>query len=217
MKDYYLILNLPKQADKNRIKKAYRDKVKALHPDKTGESGDKQQFLDAKEAYDTLTDDAKRAAYDRELKRRRNTSRNGTRIPISRSRGFSGRRRCAGRTSYTGRTPDADRFEAFGERPRQVIERRLELILSPKEAKNGGRFPISVPVFEPCPHCARGGLPARFFCPACGGEGVIGSEQTIYLSIPAGIAHGTAFEQPVQAGQNVELILQVTVLIDPRA
>lgn len=211
MKDYYLILNLPKQADKNRIKKAYRDKVKTLHPDKTGESGNSQQFLDAKEAYDTLTDDTKRAAYDRELGRRQSGSRRGTRIPISRTRGFSGSRR------YTGRKPEENTSAAFGRRPRQSMKRRLELILSPEEAIAGGRFPISVPLMQRCPHCARGGLLARFFCPACGGEGVIRSEQTVHLPIPAGIAHGTAFEQPVQAGRNVELILQVTVLIDPRA
>jgi len=211
MKNYYLILDLPQQADKNRIKKAYRDKVKALHPDKTGESGDRQQFIDAKEAYDTLTDDAKRSAYDRELNRRQSDSRSGTRIPISRSRGFSGSRR------RSGRSPHENPFEAFGRRSRQNIERRLELILNPKEARAGGRFAVSVPTVQSCPHCARGGLLARFFCPACGGEGIIRSEQTVYLPISAGIAHGTAFEQPVQVGKGLELVLHVTVLIDPRA
>ena len=211
MKDYYLILNLPKQADKNRIKKAYRDKVKTLHPDKTGKSGDKQQFLDAKEAYDTLTDDAKREAYDQELNRRRSAGRSGTRIPISRARGFSGARR------YTGRTPDEDAFAGLGRRPRHSMERSLELILNLEEARAGGRFPISVPLMQRCPHCARGGLLARFLCPACGGEGVICSEQTVYLPIPPGIAHGTTFEQPVQAGRDVQLVLHVTVLIDRRA
>lgn len=211
MKNYYLILDLPKQADKNRIKKAYRDKVKALHPDKTGEAGDRQQFLDAKEAYDTLTDDAKRAAYDRELSRRQSAGRSGTRIPVYRSRGFSGSRR------YSGRTPEGDPFAGLGRRPRQSHERSMELILSPEEARNGGRFSISVPSVQRCPHCARGGLLARFFCAACGGEGIIRSEQTVDLPIPAGIAHGTAFQQPVQVGAGLELVLHVTVLIDPRA
>jgi DnaJ-class molecular chaperone len=62
-KDYYEILGVPKGASKDDIKKAFREKAKVLHPDRPG--GDAEKFKAAGEAYAVLSDDAKRAQYDR--------------------------------------------------------------------------------------------------------------------------------------------------------
>jgi molecular chaperone DnaJ len=64
--DYYEILEISKTADKAEIKRAYRKMAKKYHPDKNG--GDKEaekMFKLCNEAYQVLSDDNKRAIYDR--------------------------------------------------------------------------------------------------------------------------------------------------------
>ncbi|MEK7609570.1 MAG: DnaJ C-terminal domain-containing protein [Patescibacteria group bacterium] len=66
MKDYYKILGLDKNASKDDIKKAFRKMAHEHHPDKTkGHAGSEQKFKEASEAYSVLSDDNKRAQYDR--------------------------------------------------------------------------------------------------------------------------------------------------------
>jgi molecular chaperone DnaJ len=61
--DYYEILGVSKTASKEEIKKAFRALAHKYHPDKKG--GDEKKFKQVNEAYSTLSDDTKRAAYDR--------------------------------------------------------------------------------------------------------------------------------------------------------
>ena len=66
-RDYYDILGVPRNADEEDIKKAYRKLAMKYHPDRN--QGDKaktseEKFKEAKEAYEMLTDPQKRAAYD---------------------------------------------------------------------------------------------------------------------------------------------------------
>ncbi|KAH8673852.1 hypothetical protein BX600DRAFT_509082 [Xylariales sp. PMI_506] len=64
-KDYYKILNVPKDADENAIKKAYRKLAIVHHPDKNpGDEQAAERFKDIGEAYETLSDPQKRARYD---------------------------------------------------------------------------------------------------------------------------------------------------------
>jgi len=61
--DYYKTLGVKKDASKDEIKKAFRKLAHEHHPDKKG--GDANKFKEASEAYSTLSDDSKRAQYDR--------------------------------------------------------------------------------------------------------------------------------------------------------
>ena len=64
-KDYYDILEVSKNASQDEIKKAYRKQAIKYHPDKN--PGDKQaeeNFKEAAEAYEVLSDDQKRQKYD---------------------------------------------------------------------------------------------------------------------------------------------------------
>ncbi len=63
MKDYYDILGVAKTANEEDIKKAYRKLAHKYHPDKSG--GDEAKFKEINEAYQVLSDKAKRAQYDR--------------------------------------------------------------------------------------------------------------------------------------------------------
>ena len=66
-KDYYDTLGVAKNASDEDIKKAYRKQAMKHHPDRNqGDSAKaaEEKFKEAKEAYEMLSDDQKRAAYD---------------------------------------------------------------------------------------------------------------------------------------------------------
>jgi DnaJ-class molecular chaperone len=64
--DPYRTLNVPRTADQAAIKQAYRKLAKMLHPDRNpGSARAEQRFKEVSQAYDLLSDPAKRAKYDR--------------------------------------------------------------------------------------------------------------------------------------------------------
>jgi curved DNA-binding protein len=63
-KDYYAILGLERGASDEAIKKAYRRLARKYHPDVSKEVGAEEKFKEVAEAYQTLKDAEKRAAYD---------------------------------------------------------------------------------------------------------------------------------------------------------
>jgi molecular chaperone DnaJ len=64
-RDYYEVLGLQKGAAKDDIKKAYRKLAIQDHPDKNpGNKEAEEKFKEATEAYEILSDDQKKAAYD---------------------------------------------------------------------------------------------------------------------------------------------------------
>jgi molecular chaperone DnaJ len=65
-RDYYEVLGVGKTASADEIKKAYRQKAMEFHPDKNpGDKTAEEKFKEAAEAYDVLSDEQKRARYDR--------------------------------------------------------------------------------------------------------------------------------------------------------
>lgn len=65
-KDYYEILEIPRTATAEDIKKAYRKKAIQYHPDKNpGNKEAEQKFKEAAEAYEVLSDPEKKLRYDR--------------------------------------------------------------------------------------------------------------------------------------------------------
>ncbi|PPD57164.1 MAG: molecular chaperone DnaJ [Methylotenera sp.] len=64
-KDYYEVLGVNKDASEEEIKKSYRKLAMKYHPDRNPDNPKaEEQFKEAKEAYEMLSDDQKRAAYD---------------------------------------------------------------------------------------------------------------------------------------------------------
>ena len=63
-KGYYVALGIEETADADAIKTAYRQRAKRLHPDFNPSPVATKQFLRLHEAYETLSDSAKREAYD---------------------------------------------------------------------------------------------------------------------------------------------------------
>lgn len=63
-KDYYASLGVARTASEADIKKAYRRLARKYHPDVSKEAGAEEKFKEVAEAYQTLKDSEKRAAYD---------------------------------------------------------------------------------------------------------------------------------------------------------
>lgn len=64
--DYYNVLGVEREADKDTIKKAYRKLAMQFHPDKNpGDNAAEEKFKEAAEAYEVLSNPDKKAQYDR--------------------------------------------------------------------------------------------------------------------------------------------------------
>src|SRR5258706_3688862 len=63
-KDYYAVMGVDRAASAEEIKRAYRKLARKYHPDVSKERGAEEKFKELGEAYETLKDPQKRAAYD---------------------------------------------------------------------------------------------------------------------------------------------------------
>ena len=65
MRDYYEILAVDRTATDDDLKRAYRKLAMQYHPDRNREPDAEERFKEISEAYEVLSDDRKRATYDR--------------------------------------------------------------------------------------------------------------------------------------------------------
>lgn len=78
MEDFYKILGVPQNATLSEIRRAYRRKVKELHPDKSGTSQTSEEFAKVVNAYRVLSDAKSRSIFDSSLFTRSQFSRKNT-------------------------------------------------------------------------------------------------------------------------------------------
>lgn len=62
--DYYAVLSIPRDADKQQVHTAYRKLARAYHPDTNKEPGAQERFISICEAYKVLSDPEQRKSYD---------------------------------------------------------------------------------------------------------------------------------------------------------
>jgi molecular chaperone DnaJ len=225
-RDYYEILGAPRDADAAQLKKAYRSKALADHPDRNpGDTAAEERFKEASEAYAILADPEKRAAYDRF--------------------GFEGPGAGAGFQDFGDLGNFSDVFnDLFGDifggrgggrpqgrgRGQRGADLRYNLEIGLADALKGLQAEIKIPKMRPCGTCRGSGAqpgtqPTRcsrchgsgqvilqqgFFrisrpcdacqgagevienrCKDCRGAGRIEGEQTIQVTVPAGVDEGT--------------------------
>ena len=63
--DYYAVLGVPRDADQDAIRRAYRKLAREYHPDLNSDSDAEDRFKELGEAYEVLSDPDKRERYDR--------------------------------------------------------------------------------------------------------------------------------------------------------
>lgn len=73
--DYYEVLGVPRDADQDTIRRAYRKLAREYHPDLNSDSDAEERFKELGEAYEVLSDADKRERYDRLGARWRETER----------------------------------------------------------------------------------------------------------------------------------------------
>ncbi|MDR1363137.1 MAG: molecular chaperone DnaJ [Spirochaetaceae bacterium] len=179
-RDYYEVLGVQKSASKDDIKKAYRKLAVAYHPDKNpGNKEAEEKFKEATEAYEVLSDDQKRSAYD-QLGFSGVDGMGGGQHDFSNFKDFE--------DIFGGDISDflgnifgggaggggARRGGAPG--PRQGANLRYDLEIPFKDAVFGTKVEISYSRQVSCPACKGSGAEAgskKKICPTCNGTGQI--------------------------------------------
>jgi molecular chaperone DnaJ len=188
-RDYYVILGITRTASAENIKQAYRRIAKRFHPDRAHSKEATERFLEARDAYETLSDSAKRRDYDASLERQ-------VRTRVMRPPDGPVAEEVAPRGG--GESPLKGILDAFFpgvfERDEERILQRdphIEIMLSPQEALRGGCFPVTLQLTAPCEQCGGRGRDIFWECPACRGRGRAAIRQSLSLSLPPGIRDGT--------------------------
>ena len=213
MKDYYLILGVPRHASEGDIRQAHRRLVLKHHPDCSGRP-DPARFREVQEAYEVLRDPGTREQHNRALNRRERASRSHGRPvhggPIPLWEEF--------RTVLPGMEEILDhiRGDFFGPTRKVDALRALnvEFILSPDEAASGGRVPLDVPVYVRCPSCSGRGGAFPFPCLRCDGKGWRWSRRELEITIPPKVADGTVYRIPLRRLGIEHLYLNVSVRVE---
>jgi len=214
--DFYVVLGISRNANTDKIKRAYRKIVKQYHPDTSDVEQSPEKFHEVQEAYETLVDVQKRKQYDSELLTQKVPIRTaGVKEAVSMRRSVF--------DEIDQHTSFADDFlEGFlpgffhKERSRALIkDMYLEAILSPREAHEGGMYPITIPVIESCPRCQKSGFWNDFFCPVCFGYGRIHSKREFFLTIPPNMKHGTEISLSLEDIGLTNVRLNIRVFVDP--
>ncbi|MFW6068165.1 MAG: molecular chaperone DnaJ [Chloroflexota bacterium] len=167
-RDYYEILGLSRTASRDEIKKAYRRLARRYHPDVSQEEDADERFKEVSEAYEVLSDDQKRAAYDRFG----HAGVRGTGAGGFQDFGFGGVADIF--EEFFGAGFGASRRRRRG--PRRGADLRYDLKISFEEAIFGAEKEIEIRRPEICPTCNGSGAepgtqPER--CRNCNGTGEV--------------------------------------------
>lgn len=180
-RDYYEVLGVSRTASKEEIKRAFRSLARKYHPDVSQEADADERFKEINEAYTVLSDDQKRAAYDRF--------------------GHAGVRGTGGASDF-GSMDFSDLADIFGDlfgfgsvrtgrrsrsMPRRGADLQSEVVLTFEEAVFGVEKEIEFTRDEVCSRCGGTGAepgtsPVR--CSTCRGTGEVRqARQTIFGSM----------------------------------
>src|SRR5690606_909982 len=195
-RDYYEVLGVQRDAGVEDVKKAYRRLAMKYHPDRNPNDPEAEaKFKEAKEAYEILSDDAKRSAYDR-----------FGHAGVASGGGF-------GSNGFGGADAFSDIFgdvfgDIFGAGPRsrnqmyRGADLRYELELTLEQAVTGDTVELEIPSRVACETCdGSGAAPGtqRVTCSTCGGHGSVRVQQgffSIQQTCPVCRGAGSRVEKP---------------------
>ena len=177
-RDYYEVLEVPRDADARTIKRAFLKKARVLHPDVCDEPDAEERFKEVNEAYSVLSDETKRANYDRY------GDPNG---PM----GFSGGDYVDMGDIFGGFSDIFDTFFGGGARGAGTRQQRargrdmgIRLTITLEEAAEGCTKTVAYDRLAPCDDCGGTGADADgkvVSCDRCHGTGVVSEfQRTIF-------------------------------------
>lgn len=225
-RDYYEILGVAKTADGKTMKSAFRKKAMECHPDRHPNDPEAEaRFKELNEAYGILSDEQKRAAYDRMGHAAFSQGGGG-----GGAGGFQDFNDIFSQMFGGGAGGGfADMFGGGGRRQRETVQRgsdlRYELDITLEEAFAGKDVEITVPIAEDCDRCdgigAEPGASVEtcttcaglgrvrtqqgFFtmeraCPTCGGQGEYVSDPCIQCDGQGQLRQQTELDVSIPAG-----------------
>ena len=239
--DFYSILGVKRGAAGKEIQSAYRRLARKYHPDVTG--GDKaaeEKFKAINEAYEVLSDEKKRAAFDKwgeqwmhaeQLEKMRRDGvfpgAGGVRFDIGDDGVPFGEAGVFDDLGGGGFGQMFDRFfRSSGPRARAVPQRgqdiRQHVTVSLTEAFQGATRTVQLQSQEGCPSCSGSGRIGSATCHVCQGAGRRAAGRRLEVKIPAGVESGTNIRlrgkgAPGRIGGPAgDVVLIVTVAEDPR-
>lgn len=200
-RDYYEVLGVQKDADAAELKKAYRRVAMKFHPDRNPDDPKaEEKFKEANEAYEVLSDDNKRAAYDR-----------FGHAGVDGQGGMGGGAGGAGFGNFSDIFGDVfgDIFGGGGRSgrggPARGSDLRYNLELSLEDAVKGTSVQIKVPTLVSCKTCDGSGAKAGskpVTCTTCGGHGQVRMQQgffSVQQTCPTCRGRGTIISDPCRS------------------
>ncbi|MDD3106547.1 MAG: molecular chaperone DnaJ [Bacilli bacterium] len=174
-RDYYEVLGVSKTASEDEIKKAYRSLAKKFHPDISKEPNATEKFKEVQEAYEILSDPAKREQYNQFGHQAQNMG-----------QGFDGFSGFGGGFGGFGGFEDI-LSSIFGGSRRESgsgnmrgSDLRTTITISFEEAAFGVEKEITITKYETCHACSGLGAQSKNdieVCPKCRGRGRVVIEQ----------------------------------------
>ena len=173
-RDYYDVLGINRDASEEEIKKSYRKLAMKFHPDRNPDNPKaEEQFKEAKQAYEILSDTSKRTAYDQY---------GHAAVDPSAAAGAG-----AGFGNFADAFGDIFGDIFGGSRQRSQVYRgadlRYNLEIPLEEAARGTETKIRIPAMEECETChgsgARPGTQPTA-CTTCGGHGQVRMQQGFF-------------------------------------
>ncbi|MBN2100929.1 molecular chaperone DnaJ [Candidatus Dojkabacteria bacterium] len=178
-RDYYEVLGVSKSASQSEIKKAYRKLAKEYHPDHNKSSDAEEKFKEVREAYEILSNEEKKQAYDQFG----HAATEGFGAGPSGFSGFGGTPFDMGdlgdilNSFFGGGMGDFGFGGWSGGARRQRVERgediRKSINLSFEDAIWGKEIELEVERYVQCPECKGTGAENEEVeeCSTCGGQG----------------------------------------------
>lgn len=209
-RDYYESLGVPRNANQDQIKQAYRKLARKLHPDvNPGDKGAEERFKEINEAREVLSDPEKRRRYD-ELGADWKAGMDFTPPPREAE---TYRAQAAGpREAFGG----GDRFGGFSDFFDSIFGSRRggagfhfstrgsdvesEVSITLEEAHHGAKRLVRIPIEEPCAACAGSGMKDGKECSVCGGTGVQTKLESFTVNIPRGVRDESVIRVPGKGG-----------------
>ena len=174
-RDFYEILGVPRNADKDTLKRAYRRLARQYHPDVNREAGAEERFKEINRAYEVLSEPETRANYDRFGEAGVSGAGAGGYQDFGDMGGFADIFESFF-SGFAGGAPGGSAGSARRRGPLRGDDLRLDLRLDFQEAVFGGDKEIRISHLETCSTCSGSGAKPGTqpkACPTCGGSGQV--------------------------------------------